>query len=224
MNIKIKKGEHGELMAKKIHDCVIGSKLYGTDAENSDTDILCIFEPGRSWSASMAYPSQHQFQYDDVANNTQYIWTTILQFWRNLNSGDSTINADVVLFGKNPVSVTDSWRLKSVRNYKVVKAYIGFARRDLKNYKGKNKLFHAERSLYCAECIMNGQLPTIEVIQDIAKSPQDRLELIAWESDLRKRCNTMYEKDELKTYSIAVTGDKLLQKLLDSNNIKEFKY
>lgn len=226
MNIKISKEEHEQLLKWKIHESSIGSQLYGTAGEDSDTDVLCFYNPSdqRMWETALVFPSQHQFQYDDKENNTQYIWTNILQFWRNLNSGDSTINADVVMFGSNPIPVDDVWRLRAVRNYKVIKAFIGFAKRDLRNHKGKNKLFHAERSLYCAECLLNNELPTLEGIRFIADFPSELNELKVKEALLRRKANKMHDDGSLKTYTVHKVPDALLQKLLDSNNIREFKY
>lgn len=224
MNIKITKEENEALKKHFLEMQIFGSHLFGVETEDSDEDYLCLYNPSsENWIALNAYPSQHQFQYDDVENNKQYIWTTPVQFWKNLNSGDSTINADVILFGNLPIPEEFNI-IEVLRTYKIIKAYLGVAARDLKNHKVKGKLFHAERSIYCARSLMNGVLPTIDVIQNIKINPRTVTELKDEVTNLRSLVNDMYNNDVLKNYFIPRVEDPLLQTLLDSNNIKEFRY
>lgn len=221
MNIKINKEENEYMKEMLVKTQIFGSRLYGTHTKDSDHDIMCFYAPGIEWSVQMCtYPSQHQFQYDDVENNTQYVWTTLTQFWQNVYSGDSTINSDIILFS----NIFKVDKLKTLRCYKVIKAYLGFAKRDLKNPKGKNKLFHAERGLYIAKCLMNNKLPSLDYIKSMKGNDNDPFFLRNMERVLREKCNKMYEHGELETYSIPDVEDPMLQKLLDSNNTKEFRY
>lgn len=229
MNIKISKEEHDYLHKWIIREFVVGSHLYGTAKEGSDKDILCIYDIGPLMTYSPQYteylPNYHQFQYDDVENNIQYIYTTVEQFHKNLNSGDSTINADVIMFYPSVFNA-----LRMCRTYNVIKAFIGFAKRDLKNPKGKNKLFHAHRSLYCAKMLISGQLPTIDGIKGIADFPSSVHSLIQFEATLRDWLNELYDRGEIDRYYIPALPksltpqNTLLVKLLQSNNTKEFKY
>lgn len=229
MNIKISKGEHEYLQEHLTESFLIGSRLYGTAREDSDTDFLCIYDSEHLWSISPEIctflPNYHQFQYDDVDNKTQYVYTSKEQFFKNLFSGDSTINADVVMFYETLYN-----RLFLCRTYKVIKAFIGFANRDLKNVSKGNKLFHAHRSLYCASMLLKNELPTLSDIQFISKNPYSVEFLKEWHKNLRELCNEMFEKDELKMYNIPAMPksltpqNKLLNSLVYANNTKEFKY
>ncbi len=220
MNIKITKEEHEFLKRHQVTEIVIGSKLYGTEEEGSDTDFLCIYNKPSSWSDSNL-PNFHQFQYDDVRNNCQYIWTTEEQFWKNQMSGDSTINSDVILFGEK---YSDLAKLELCRTYKVIKGYLGFAKRDLKEYKKKNKLFHIARGLYCAEKLIYGKLPTLYDVQNRCRNIINVPVLRSKENQLRLKCNSMFNEGLLGMYYIPKVSSPLYQKLLDSNNTKEFRY
>lgn len=222
MNIKISKEEHEFLLNYLVNQFTFGSRMYGTDTENSDTDYLCIykFPTTGAWGKVLDYPSIHQFQYDDIENNAQYIWTSIYQFNQNLTSGDSIVNAEVLLFDDNISTIYS--KLELLRTYKIIKAFLGFAKRDLKN----NKLFHAERCLYIAYCLLDNELPTLNVIREMKNGSiiYTLQALINLERELRERCNKLFEKGELQMYFIPKVENPLLQKLLDSNNTKEFKY
>lgn len=229
MNIKISKTEHDYLNEHLIESFVVGSHLYGTAKEGSDKDILCIYDIGPLMTYSPQYteylPNYHQFQYDDVENNRQYIYTTVEQFHKNLNSGDSTINADVIMFYPSVFNA-----LRMCRTYNVIKAFIGFATRDLKKPEGKNKLFHAHRGLHCAASLMYDRLPAIEEINTLNSNIFPTEVLHIWCRELRNKCNKMFDNGELDRYYIPALPksltpqNTLLVKLLQSNNTKEFKY
>ncbi len=225
MNIIITKDEHFFLQNKVMSTNLIGSKLYGVNTESSDVDYLCIYNTFKDELMS-GFPNIHQFQYKDVENNIDYIYTSELQFWKNFYSGDSTINVDVILFGDNEFK--DEEKLKLCRTYKIIKAFIGFAKRDLKQIdEGNHKLYHAIRSLYCAESLLNNQLPRIEQIQYIYKYKYNLIHLKEFkekEQLLRKQCNDLYDKNELLNYCIPKTGMSLIDKLYEANNTKEFHY
>ena len=61
-------------------------------------------------------------------------------------------------------------KLEILRTYKIIKSFIGFAKRDIKQYslgKDKNKLFHINRGLYCAEEPFNNRLPNINKFKEL---------------------------------------------------------
>lgn len=222
MNIVINIEEKNELDKLVIRKFKIGSVLYQTNNKNSDTDILNIYNT-TDFELKSALPNYHQFQYKDIENNIDWLYTSELQFWKNFYSGDSTINADVVIF--TDLVKTNIEKLELCRTFKVIKSYIGFAKRDLKQVnKDKSKIFHAERGLYTANELINGRLPIIDDIKRIYDNAADFNYLVELEAELRNICNKMYESNELKTYYIKETDNSFLNKLLNSNNIKEFKY
>ncbi len=221
MNIKITKEEFESLRYSFIADYVVGSHLYGTAKETSDKDVLVLYKP--IFESDLYYPNYHQLQYDDVDNNIQFILSTEHQFYKNLFSGDSTINADVIMFTD---SSQDEKKLNFCRTFNIVKAFIGFAKRDLKQINsGKNKLFHIERGLYCAECLMNYELPSIENFKEFGKASVE--ELKAKEENLRALCNSLFEKNDLTLFPkqpIIKPMNDLEKRIIEANNIKEFKY
>ena len=230
MNIKISKSDFIRLYTNRLSEVIIGSKLYGVDDEDSDTDILVFVEFPRSWNLE-GYPNYHQSHYDNIKNNTQYIFTDTAQFWMNQRSGDSTINSDVILFSDyiDTSLYTDKYKLALCRTQKVIKAYLGFAKRDIKminDKRKKNKVFHATRSLYCADRLLDNELPTLKDIQDysVMKNPYTVEELKDWEASLRLELRRLFDAKELKKYHVPRVPDTLYQQLLDANNITEFKY
>lgn len=236
MNIKISKIEHERLLEYELGRGLMGSRMYGTDDENSDTDALLIYNPevfsGNFPIFTWGLPNIHQFQYDDKENNIQYIWTTEEQFWRNLYSGDSTINVDMLLFGALPEvmgwdDVTLGNEVDICRTYKIIKAFLGFAKRDLNRIKdGKHKMFHACRSLYMADCLLENEYPTISYIQTL-KNVCDGFSIEAqkdYMKQLRVKATRLYEENKLSLYYVPKEHDTLLDKLLQSNNTKQFTY
>ena len=195
------KEEHLYLLTKLIQSIQIGSHLYGTNNENSDTDFLCIYKTS-DVELHSGLPNFHQFQYKDVENNIDWNYCSELQFWKNLQSGDATINADIVLFTE-----LYNKKLEICRTYKTIKAYLGFAKRDLKDVKKDVN-----------------ELPTKLEIQKIYSKTLNTEELINKEKKLRTKTNELYDSNQLSNYYIEKCNHTLWQKLLDSNNTKEFRY
>ncbi len=236
MNIKINKEEAEWLFKLEYSRYIFGSYLYGTQKENSDQDILVIYNLPQDWECEHLLDRiHHQFQWDDVENNIQYVFTYQNQYWNNLESGDSTINADILIFENT--NYKSQWKhvhyketLNYCKTYNIIKAYLGFAKRDLKQYTKKNKLFHAIRGLSTAYALMENRLITKQELIDIKdlittdSSIFDINILINLEKELRKKLNDMYQKRKIKRYYIEESGDELLDKLLNSLNIDEFKY
>jgi predicted nucleotidyltransferase len=226
MNIKITKEQHLRLLERTSIKVPIGSHLYGTNTEKSDTDILCIYEPFDNWKLLESYPNYHQFQYDCEETNRDYIYTTFGQFWKNQRSGDSTINSDIIMF-TNAITESDESKLNYCRTFKVIKSFIGFAKRDIKQSLNDNtgkKLFHATRGLYCAQSLLEGDLPDVYNVKVCFEEPWSYNYLVEFEKSLREVCNIMFEKKKLENYFVRETNDDLLNLLLSSNNIREFKY
>lgn len=222
MNIKITSEEFNLLKNNIIKTYIVGSKLYGTDNINSDEDCLVIYEP--IGDSDIYYPNQHQLQYDDLKNNCQYIFTTKRQFFKNLFSGDSTINLDVILFYDD---YNNDQKLNICRTYNIIKALLGFVKRDIKFVKtGKSKLFHVQRGLYCAEKLLNNELPKLDEIKKLnlnvdLKEVSDKCKLV------REKMNKLFESNQLTLYPknpIIDVNSTVEKKLIESNNIKEFRY
>ena len=216
MNIKINKDQFNHLMTYSIEEYVFGSKLYGTDNENSDTDILVIYKCPIAWKKYInTLPNFHMFQYDDCENNKQFIFTTEDQFVKNQQSGDAIVNSELILFSPNN---SDEYKLERCRTYKVIKAFLGFAKRDANN----KRYFHANRCLYIASQLLDRKVPCLEDVKYMhSLNNKPIMSLI---NNFRDKANQLYDAGMLPLYYVPKVEDELLQILLDSNNIKEFKY
>lgn len=223
MNIKITKEQHERLCKVDFEEYLFGSQLHGISNENSDRDFIRVYNQHAIFERNFySYlPNIHSFQYDDVENNTQYVWMSEEQFWRNLWSGDGNMTADVVILSNR---FTEPLHL--CYTYKIIKGYLGTGKRDLKLH-GKNdkKRFHAYRSFMMAEKLMQRELPTQLDIIELKKSylPPTSV-LIELEKVLRTRLNDMFQNNEILSYPVWKLEDNLLNLQVSSNNIKEFKY
>lgn len=229
MNIKITKEQHLKLCKLEFKEYIFGSHLHRTNDINSDKDILRVIKDNIIFNNSNTLgkylPNIHIFQYDDIENNTQYVYMTEYQFWYNLFSGDGHIISDIILltdYFENPLFLC--------RTYKIIKGYLGLVKRDLKYYdKSEKKRLHCVRGLYIAQCLINNIKPSIENLHDyiqfIENKKYDNKEnfnhlLIS----LKKIASNLYENNTLTNYPIFDEKDDLVYKVILANNIKEFTY
>lgn len=220
MNIIINHEEHELLQSMQVACFTIGSRLYGTAREDSDTDYLCLYETS-SVELHSGLPNVHQFQYKDTITGTDWNYCSELQFWKNLHSGEATIHADIILF----TDFADN-KLELCHTYKIIKAYLGFARRDIKEAEKGNhkKALHAARGLYCAASLLENRLPSLTDIQLLYRQEHHKNTLMEQEQTLRQMASQQYDAGTLQNYYIKDCGHVLWQKMLQSNNTKEFRY
>lgn len=226
MNIKITKEQHDYLSTLSFKEYLFGSQLHGIANKDSDFDyVRVISDDFYLFFTSLAkyLPNIHSWQFDDV--DTQYVWMTETQFWRGFFSGDGNNLADIVLLSGE---FNDTLFLS--KTYKICKAFIGVAKRDLKLHGNLDKKkFHALRSMYMAESLMDNHIPTVEGIQllyaNYGGCYLPSLEALKdKEQSLRERLNNMLNKGEIEMYPKFNEENKLVQIMMDCNNIKEFKY
>ena len=227
MNIKITKEQHDQLCKLPYKEYLFGSQLHCIANKNSDFDYIRVISDDfyLSFTSLAKYlPNIHSWQ-SDLDDNSQVVWMTKRQFYHNLFSGDGNMVADVVM-----LSGEFENSLFLCRTYKIIKAYIGVAKRDLKLHGDSDKKkFHALRSLYMAEKLMDNELPIVEDIQLLHKNYSgcylpSKETLQQKEQDLRNRLNDMLNKGELDMYPKFVELNELVQIMTNTNNIKEFKY
>lgn len=233
MNIKINKAQHLELCKLNYQEFLFGSRLHETNNEKSDYDYVRLIDDdfyNGFDTIALFLPNIHNFQYDDVENNTQYIWMTIQQFYSNLFSGDGHVASDIILFNKK---FSDNYLIEDTlfltRTYKNIKGYLGLAKRDMKFFnKSDKKKFHTLRGLYIADSLINNNLPDINYIKELKKHlDYEHLTLSAVQmklDELRKLSNSLYESNDLTLYPVFKERNSLIQLLTNANNIKEFKY
>lgn len=172
MNLHITQEQFNVLLPICTEKYVIGSQYYGFASEDSDTDILCVYDQsGLDISALNHYGifSNIQLQYKDLENNVDYVFTTRPQFWGNLLSGDSQINLEVALL---ELQFQTSYFI----SFKILRGLLGVAKRDWKssNY-DLNKLKHARKMLYIAKEIYYDGEVSKDIIKDIFTTIDEQL-------------------------------------------------
>lgn len=226
MNVKITEKQHKELCKYDYEEYLFGSRLHGIATSESDYDYVRVIPDSfydNFTTLAKYFPNIHSWQYDGE-NNAQYVWMTETQFYKNLFSGDGNMIADIVL-------LSDKWgqaeALKMCRTYKVIKGYLGVGKRDLKLHgNNEKKRFHSWRSIYMALTLLRKQVPSKEGIQNLKKYRLPKKEeLFELEKQYREELNSLLNKGEIDMYpNYDETHNSLVQTMVDSNNIREFKY
>lgn len=112
----------------------VGSTMYGLETEDSDIDYLSIYiEP--TFNRNTILWEHHQLQYK--CNNIDFNYTTLQTFIRNILTGDSTINFEVLWsddLKNSSLSFLYDFRYDFI-NYNIIRSYLGLAIRDLNNWK-----------------------------------------------------------------------------------------
>lgn len=144
MNVKITKEEFDKISQFLVDWYLVGSKLHKTDSANSDLDMVYVV------SDETRLGNDKTYQYTENGNNqTDYLICTEQRFEKCRNDG-----SDIVLYEASP----------GPTNYKIIKAYLGLAKRDLKEYektKEPKKKYHALRCWRIARDLMGGIGPNL---------------------------------------------------------------
>lgn len=223
MNFKITKESNEELSKIFTAEYPFGSRLHGTATDDSDYDYIRIIPESfydRFTTKAKYLPNIHSFQYEDVENNSQYVYLTETQFYRNLFSGDGNMIADIVLLSNK---FDDAMIL--CRTYRIIKGYLGVAKRDLKLHGHvEKKRFQSARCIYMAKCLMNNILPSVEDIVNLRNSVIPSIEnLNSVEQELRNELNDMYNKSLINGFPEFKEEDVLIQIMTDANNMREYR-
>lgn len=227
MNIKITKEQHNYLCDYDYKEYLFGSQLHGIATKDSDFDYVRVIPDTfylRFNTLAKFLPNIHSWQMD-LDENTQIVWMTETQFYRNLFSGDGNMLSDIVL-----LSGKFEDALFLCRTYRIIKGFIGVAKRDLKLHGNLDKKkFHALRSLYMAEKLINNELPTVEGIQLLHQNYSgcylpSKEALQKREQELREKLNDMFNKKEISMYPKFKEENSLVQTMTNTNQITEFKY
>lgn len=150
--------------APNVARCRFGSYLYKLADEHSDTDLMIIYFPFLN-QRNNPFINHHTFQYKDELNRIDYVFVDVVTFIKNCCSGDSVTNFELVwsgAFKHTALEALYDWRAEFI-TYKLIKAYLGNARKDLK-YLHKRKTAHDKkrgeshilRSLTFAQRLMEG--------------------------------------------------------------------
>lgn len=132
-----------------------GSSLYGLDSENSDVDQVAIYARPNFHQQSFMW-EHHTLQVASEEKDTVY--STLQEFVRNLLTGDSLYNFEIIHSeaARNSRLHFLYDNASDFYNFTIIRAYLGFARRDLKHSLKDGKRFsHAIRCYHAAEMIFN---------------------------------------------------------------------
>jgi hypothetical protein len=173
--------------------------------------------------------SHHQLQYKK--DNVDYNFTSIQSFIRNMLTGDSTINLEI-LFSDAIEDTKLHWLYeyrKGFINYNIIKSYLGMAKRDFKmlNKKDKNfnkKASHFVRGVIFAQMLLKGDLDVsfknnkylLSLLSNIKNNNMSTIEILdtcsTYETlmnELRKTLNDKLNNGEITKYGDAIFLSKL---------------
>lgn len=195
MNIHIDSNTHLLLQRRAIVQIPIGSRMYKISDADSDTDILCIYAPTRA-EISSVIQTHHQLQYKDEGRKTDYIYTSLPQFLRNLINGDSTINFEALFHPKMAEGMMNKiWRQRyEFITYNLIKCYLGMAKRDLKQIRSLNtdkekwdKLVHVVRGTEIAGLLLDTSGFSLSMFE-IGHPFRENLKTIKAQNDMQFHC------------------------------------
>lgn len=156
MNIHINKEEYNNIIVANHVKLPIGSVIYGLNDEHSDEDYLLIYQPFVH-QINNPFMNHHQFQYKE--NNIDYNLVDYVTFIKNLVTGDSTINFELLWSDdfnneNNQINWLSEYK-KDFITYNIINAYIGFAKRDMKYFNKRLTDIDRKRGLvHIKRCIL----------------------------------------------------------------------
>lgn len=139
MNIIIDKATHLELQRYLIDTIEFGSGMKGTSDVNSDHDYLHIIGTSHSWLMA-PYNTHHLLQYK--GEDGDHIYCNPHTFVKSLLDGDSTIFHEMLMYKAVAGTCLEALAQYKFEHYKTYRAYLGIARRDLKE---ATKIFNKDK-------------------------------------------------------------------------------
>lgn len=130
MNIIIPDNTHEALQQYVIDTIEFGSVMKGTNDQNSDHDYLHIISPSTVWLQA-PYNTHHLLQFKDGIDS-DHIYCTPHTFVKGLLDGDSTIFHEIHKHKALTGTCLEFLQLYKFDHYTIQRAYLGIARRDLK--------------------------------------------------------------------------------------------
>lgn len=232
-----------ELKRVTIFKTVVGSHMYGTEDKYSDIDMLYVYMPSIEEITSIS-KNHHQFQYKE--DGIDHIFVSIYDLIMNTLSGNSTIFFEVI---NHPSLVgTELEFLYNMRhsfsNHKIIRSYLGMARRDVKHIsngstdRDKNKkLNHVLRGYYfCEQILVNGFNPIIpkgstfhnkieenKLITDSRDRHRIGKDLLEKVSELREKVNTKLDDGTLGFPQYMRDCDMALLDLILTDKVSEWR-
>lgn len=148
MNIHIQKKEYNKILESTHVKLEMGSPLYSLQDKNSDQDILVLHQPFINQVIN-PFINHHQFQYKDIETNIDYNICNYLTFVKNLVSGDSIVNFELLWCPKfntedNKVAFLENYKYDFI-TFNIINAFLGIAKRDIKHFNKRPSLHDKKR-------------------------------------------------------------------------------
>jgi predicted nucleotidyltransferase len=215
------------LKSRTIVRIPIGSYMYGTNNEKSDRDFLNIFLPPKNYYLN-PFRNHHQIQFK--IDGTDEIFTDIIQFVQNLVNGDSTINFECLFTQQFKNSPLKFIRAQSFYTYTIARAYLGFAKRDLKRIADNptKKAIHILRGLEIAEKIISSDNISLDFSKHkyfsfVGETESFVNEYLVEEKNLRYMLNCALEKNYIDRFLDPTTQKEIYNKIMNLYNDYEFQ-
>lgn len=186
MNIKIDHDRFIELtQGKQFLRLMIGSRLFKTHKAGSDIDSLIIIKE----------QFDGVFQYTDETLKTDFIVCSLETFKEKAIDGSDIVMFEALFNDNLPDYLKGVGRV----NYRTIKAYLGLAERDLKEYMKhgeKDKLYHYLRcGLKANRLLLNDMVDffaTARAARQVADSNTKFQPTLAWEKleEMKKELNS----------------------------------
>jgi len=195
MNILIDVNLHNKLLQGWYFKLPMGSQLYNTTTRSSDSDWLVLYYPEQN-QLTTCWSNHHQMLWKNTDPLEDWVWCSFQQFFQNLISGDSPLNAEV-LFSKDFSKVLEIDHLKpDLITYDLLKGYLGMAKRDLNQWEQNplKKSFHAWKSCHFVKELLNKNLnPHSELLKETwnSFSNLDKTGLFDIKQELFKEVNEL---------------------------------
>lgn len=157
MNIHVDGDLIIDLFASELVRVPFGSHVYGLDTESSDEDYICIYAESNEEKQSFLW-EHHNFQV--CMNKTDYIFTNLKNFIRNLINGDMPGNLESIHIDD---FINSEFKFLYDRrhyfySYTNIRSFLGYAKRDLKHaLRDDSRLCHAYRCIESAKMMLNGE-------------------------------------------------------------------
>jgi predicted nucleotidyltransferase len=225
MNIHIDKKTFDSLLKSTIFRVKIGSSMYGNTHKDSDTDYLNIYVESKE-ELQFFSRTHHQFQYKE--DNIDHNFVSLESFIHNALNGDSTINFECLFSDElknSELSFLYDMRNEFI-NYKIVKSYLGIARRDyrslrlLKTNKEKyKKIGHIYRGLNFSIKILDTKFSP--KLTEVELKEFDKINNLPTHVEMNKYCGELMEKVNLLRDNLNNEKDLNMINYMSPNSQKE---
>lgn len=198
-----------------------GSKIYGLENSDSDIDDIAIVAHNDFFANTFLW-EHHTLQ--SVSEERDTIFTNMQLLVRNLMTGDSTCYFETLHTNQCAGTVLEflSDRREWFYNFATIRAFLGYARRDIKHAKDNGKRFsHALRCYYSAKMLFEDHYYT-NYLYDYDKSAYSLVK--ALKNDTHNMSNRDLGVEIKKVRDDIDSLRKQVSESFNSNNRRYYRY